>query len=94
MRIQYNSYIYSLLVYTMKLKKPKSAFCNLITIFSVHNVNTEKSIYKEPTYKELLVIRNWFYSPIFTKDLVYYMFGKKIRYKGTDFHGPEELLIP
>ena len=42
--------------------------------------HTVKSAYKKPTYKELLVIRNCFYSPNFTKELVDYTF---IRNAGT-----------
>jgi len=37
----------------------------MLTLFS----NTVKSSYKEPAYKELLVIRNWFSFPNFTNDL-------------------------
>jgi len=44
---------------------------------------TVKSAYKESAYKELPVIRNWFHSTIFSKELVFYTF---IRNSGCKEH--------
>ena len=43
--------------------------------------NTVKSAYKEPAYKELLVIRNWFLFPSLYTYLVRYTFIRNSGYK-------------
>ena len=49
---------------------------------------TVKSGYKEPAYKELPVIRNWFSLPIFSKELVHNTFKKNFGYKEHIFIVP------
>jgi len=45
------------------------------------NNSTVKSAYNEPAYKELLLIRNWFSFPNFSKELGQYTFTRNSGYK-------------
>jgi len=54
---------------------------------------TVESAYKESAYKELPVIRNWFYFPNLYQGTSSLHVYKELRFLGTIFHGPNEFLI-
>jgi len=74
----------------------KDTLCwNLKRIQTISNMMyQEKSAYKEPAYKELPLIKNWFsfQSQYLQGTSSLYVYNEP-RLKGTYFHGPDEFLI-